>query len=57
MADANIVITGVTLMPNPVNTGGQYVLAVEIKPVIFAIADADGIFLADSDGKIINTEE
>lgn len=56
MADANIVIAGVTLAPNPVAAKEKYVIAVEIKPVIFALADGDGSFIADSDGKLIDTE-
>lgn len=56
MADANIVITGVTLTPNPVKTGGQYKIEAEIRPVIFVLADNDGAGITDDDGTLIDTD-
>lgn len=49
---ANIVITGVTLTPNPVYAGGRYKISVEITPVTYVLGD-DTASLADSDGALI----
>lgn len=43
----NIAITGATITPNPVQTGKQYIISVEITDLIFALADNDGVGIRD----------
>lgn len=55
MADSGIVITGVTLSPNPVQTQEIYSISVTISPVIFVLGD-DTAVLADEDGTLIEVD-
>lgn len=52
MALANIKITGAILTPNPVQTGKQYIISVEISQAIFVLGD-DNCRIMDSDGVYI----
>lgn len=52
MALANIKITDATLTPNPVQTGKQYIISVEISPAVFVLGD-DTCRLMDNDGAYI----
>ncbi|MEE0420052.1 MAG: hypothetical protein UDG86_08410 [Lachnospiraceae bacterium] len=53
MAAANIKITSVTITPNPVQTGKQYTISVEIKDIPIVLGDDSGV-LTDADGKLID---
>lgn len=53
MADASIVITGVTLAPNPAAAGGKLLISVEVLDKIYVIDTGDGSALADEDGALI----
>jgi hypothetical protein len=56
MADVNIVITGASLAPNPVNTGASCIISVEVLNKVYVLDSGDGNILADSDGTLIETE-
>lgn len=52
---ANIVITGATLTPNPVTTGKNFIISVEVLDKVYVLDTGDGTALADSDGAMIET--
>lgn len=53
MAVANIVIAGITLTPNPVQTNGKIKIEVEIKDRNLVINTDDGYTLTTADGMAI----
>lgn len=56
MALCNVVITGISLSPNPVEAGKQFVLSVEIKDVVFVLGD-DDMVLIDDDGAYLEAPD
>ena len=46
-------ITGVTITPNPVQTGEKFVIAVSVVDVIPTILTSDGCYIETSDGYAI----
>lgn len=54
MSEATIVIKDVSLRPNPVETSANYVIAVEVVPIIFALGDSNA-YLSNADGSVIDT--
>ncbi|HJB15188.1 MAG TPA: hypothetical protein IAA05_03990 [Candidatus Blautia excrementipullorum] len=54
---ADIYIAGASLTPNPVNTGQQYLISVEIRDRYAVLADGDGSLIADGDGALIQVPE
>ena len=51
---ANIVITGISIRPNPVEVGKQYIVSVEIRDKIRGIMTADGKAIMTSDNLVIS---
>lgn len=56
MAVANIVITGVSVTPNPVNAGETIYVRADIQPIIEVIGD-DNARVIDNDGAYIAVSE
>lgn len=50
--NANVVITDVSLKPNPVYCGEQFIVSAKIEDVVFAL-ESDGYFIMDNDGAFI----
>ncbi len=46
-------ITGITMTPNPVQTGAQFMISVSVVDVIPAILTSDGCYIETSDGYAI----
>ena len=57
MAEANIVILGATLNPNPVQAGKTFILSVDIQPIKYVLDTGDGSALASSDGSALRVKE
>ncbi|MBU9746148.1 hypothetical protein KTH81_20200 [Lachnospiraceae bacterium ASD3451] len=53
MADANITIDSAKITPNPVETGGTFILSVGISNKIFALLDTDGNYIMAIDNASI----
>lgn len=51
----NVKITGVTITPNPVQTGAKFVISVSVseEEVIPAILTSDGCYIETSDGYVV----
>ena len=56
MAAANIAITSATITPNPVYTGNDYTISVQVQPACFVIGD-DTCRIIDLDGAYIEVPE
>lgn len=56
MAAANIAITSATITPNPVYTGNNYTISVQIQPSCYVLGD-DTCRIIDSDGAYIEVPE
>lgn len=55
--EANVYIKSVEMSPNPVETGRAFLLAVDIRPVIFVLDAGDTTALATADDSALRTEE
>lgn len=53
MADADIVITGAAMMPNPVEAGRPFLVSVEVLDKVYVLDTGDGSALADDNGALI----
>lgn len=47
---ADVMITGVWMVPNPIAAGGMFVLSVEVADIVYALLAADGDYLQSADG-------
>lgn len=56
MALASIVITGVTLAPNPVSSVKQFIVSLQIEQAIFVLGD-DETRIMDNDGELIEVPD
>lgn len=56
MAAANIAITSAEIIPNPVYTGSEYTISIQIQPAGFILGD-DACRIIDSDGSYIEVPE
>lgn len=54
---ADIYVKSVLMQPNPVNTGQQYLISVEIGNRYTVLADGDGSLIADGNGALIQVPE
>ena len=51
---ADIVITDISIRPNPVEVGKQYIISVEVKDKIKGIMTADNIAIVTSDNYVLS---
>ncbi|MDD2958873.1 MAG: hypothetical protein PHR92_10165 [Lachnospiraceae bacterium] len=52
----DIVITGVSITPNPVQTGKQYIISIQIEDALFVLGDEIGRII-DNDGLLIEAPD
>lgn len=53
---ADIVITGVSITPNPVEAGKRAVISAEVLDKVYVLDTGDGSALADGDGALIEVK-
>lgn len=57
MAEPNIAIVGVTMTPNPVETGKPLIISADVRPIKYMLDIGDGYVLDIGDGYALQIEE
>lgn len=57
MAEPNIAIVGVTMTPNPVQTGKPVIISADVRPIKYMLDIGDGYVLDIGDGYALQIEE